>query len=101
MKALTITNHKIWPMLKFLLTKKQTNGQAKNYMYMPLHQSMRGHKNTVNMALIVQKTCFHSAFKSLFHFSVVRPQDPDTELTFYPTILSLQDPEEKGLLKIL
>ena len=32
MKALTLTNQKVCPMLKFLLTKKETNGRAKNYM---------------------------------------------------------------------
>ena len=37
MKALTLTNQKMWPMLKFLQTKTQTNGQAKNYMP-PIYQ---------------------------------------------------------------
>ena len=34
MKALIVTNQKIWPMQKFLQTNKQTNGRAKNYMCM-------------------------------------------------------------------
>jgi hypothetical protein len=32
MKALSLTVQKIWPMLKFLQTDRQTDGQAKNYM---------------------------------------------------------------------
>jgi hypothetical protein len=50
MKSLSLTIQKIWSMLKFLQTDKQTDGRTGQKLYAP-DLSIQGHKNLTPTAV--------------------------------------------------